>query len=113
MVYPQVVKVLKYRFTFIFGLILFAVGIFILPFSNQISGPISVQESNSSSTGKEMLNISVPFCGSDSVEDFNSTDVIENSISRVPARVWAVIIFITITQVLGRLVASDLNMVIA
>ncbi len=88
-----------------FGLLLFAVGIFLLPFSNQISGPISNHRFNSSGSGSGMLDISTPFCGSDSISDFNSTVAIDNPISRVPARVWTIIIIVTIIQVLGRLVA--------
>jgi len=110
LVYPRIVKLLKYRYTCQFGLILFATGCIILPFSNQISGPIPAQEFNSSGSGSGMMDDSAPFCGYDMLTDgSNSTVQIGNSITRVPFKVWVVIMAITVLQILGRSVVNNIH----
>ena len=98
--YPRIVKLLKYRYTCQFGLFLFAMGCIVLPFSNQISGPIPAQEFNSSASGSGMIDDSAPFCGYD--VSTNSTAQIGNSITRVPFKVWVIIMMITALQIVGR-----------
>ena len=106
LVFPRVVNILKYRKTFDLGLLLFAISSIIFPFSNQISGHIPVQQFNFTGSGSGMMDTSIPFCGPGSIMDdkSNSTDIIGNPITRVPARVWAVIMIITTIQILGRFV---------
>ena len=93
LVFPRVVKILQYRKTFDLGLLLFDISSIILPFSNQISCRIPVQQFNFLEVAVVVTDTSIPICpGSDKS---NSTDIIENPITRVPARVWAVIMIIT------------------
>ncbi len=58
-----------------------------------------------------MLDISVPFCTSDIIDHLNSKDVIEDPIGRIPVRVWAVLIFTFIVQLLERSVADKIYFV--
>ena len=77
-------------------------GIFsiLLPLSNRISGPISPPMTSENDSYLDQGNTS-DFCG---VSNDNATDTSINmdSVSRIPARVWVVIIVMTSSLVLSR-----------
>lgn len=117
-VYPRVAKLLGYRKTLQFGISIFVVCYMLLPFSNRITGPISSTSGPcSNTTGNlsvfsgsgsgifedETLNLNgstgVNYCGS---EDYDAIGVNENSVMRVPLRVWAMLISIMVLLVISR-----------
>lgn len=116
--YPYVVKYLGYRKTLQFGISIFVICYMLLPFSNRITGPISSSAGGpcSSNTTENMsvfsgsgsgifenetlnLNGSTDYCGT---EDFDTIGVNENSVARVPIRVWLMLISIMFLLVISR-----------
>ena len=116
LVYPRLVKLLGYRRTFQFGVFACVACFLILPFSNWITGPIgdaadnlcSGSETNSTSSssvysgsgsGGFVAANSTGFCQVD-----YETSVNENSVSRIPARVWAMLLSVMALLVISRYV---------
>lgn len=108
------VKYLGYRRTLQFGISMFVVCYMLLPFSNRITGPISSSAGgpcSSNTTGNvsifsgsgsgifenETLNLN--YCGT---EDFDTIGVNENSVRRVPIRVWLMLISLMVLLVIAR-----------
>ena len=109
--FPRITKCIGYRHTYKLGCALFALSCVLFPLSNLISGPVSSLELGSGSgsgSGSVMLNISSnpDFCGGDT---FSDTSINVDSVSRIPARVWIVIIIITILNVFSRYVSLTLD----
>ena len=102
-------KWIGFRNTFRFGVITFGVMAFMLPFSNQITGPIP--PSNSSllddvGSGLSPSSDESPgFCNYSSIinSSFDSS-VNTNSVARVPFVTWFVLISITTIAIIGRYV---------
>ena len=108
-VFPLIVRCVGYRWTLRLGLVLFAVSCVLLPFSNQITGPIP----NTSA-----LNASLSYSGSGSGSGFqNSTtfDYCENDLSdemhaninsviRIPIYVWVVVVITLLVMMVSRYV---------
>lgn len=93
------------------AMVLFAISCVLLPLSNQISGPISsdsgevpIFSGSGSGSGGALPDNSTPFCGIPVYENSTeySNDMMQESITRVPARVWAVIFTISAVQVVSR-----------
>ena len=87
------------------SLIVFALGNFLLPFANQITGPIDDEEMVSGSGMESVSN------GSDNgycVFNYTRDFVNKNSLKRLPASVWAIMILITLMIVLGRYVYTSM-----
>ncbi len=103
-VFPRIAKCIGYRHTYKLGCALFAVSCILLPLSNLISGPVSSLETGSGSgsgSGMVLDNSSatdVDFCG----VSFSDASINVDSVSRVPARVWVVIMLITVLNVFSR-----------
>ena len=96
------------------GILMFAATCMLLPFSNQITGPVPVPthqndtfsgsgcgNGSESGFGSGLLN-STDYCGN----DLNSTaiSVNENSVKRIPVYIWVVVIGIYGFLVVGRCV---------
>ena len=108
-VFPLTVRCIGYRWTLRLALVFFAVSCVLLPFSNQITGPIP---------NKSALNTSLSYSGSGSGSGFqNSTtfDYCENDLSdemqvninsviRIPIYVWVVVVIILLVMMVSRYV---------
>ena len=111
--FPKLVKYLGYRHTYKLGCVLFGIASVLLPLSNRISGPISSDShgdkgsGNGSGSGSGMGPVD-DFCGSPSFEAENSTQR-GDSVSAIPARVWAVLFSITILLIFSRCVVLFLD----
>jgi hypothetical protein len=104
-VFPRVSKCLGFRHTYKLGCVLFGISSIILPLSNRISGPISYSSEDIFSGSGSGGGLSPFFVYNDSCGNLiNTTDGFSgaNSVSRVPARVWAVIMTITVATVFSR-----------
>jgi MFS family permease len=92
-VYPWIAKRIGYRRTLICGLLLFGVMSVLFPFSNRITGPIGdggdVIDFNSTTNG----SVESDFCGHKLSGDDSDNLVNENSVSRIPVRVWSWLVF--------------------
>lgn len=107
-VFPRIAKCIGYRHTYKLGCTLFALSCILFPLSNRISGPVSYLDEGSgsgsgsaSASGMVMVNSSVvgiDFCGVPS----SDASVNADSVSRVPGRVWVVIMIITMLNVFSR-----------
>lgn len=120
LVYPQIAKYLGYRKTLQLGITIFIVCYMLLPFSNRITG--SVDTSPDGPCGNNTSADSLPGSGSGSgifnntTVDLNATDanstqyctvdyeigVNDNSITRVPLRVWSLLLFVMTLLVMSR-----------
>ena len=84
------------------SLVVFAIGNLLLPWANNITGPIYQQDPGSengsgSETGSAILEAG--YCG---FNDSGGEMVQENSIKRLPASVWALMLLFTLMIILGR-----------
>ena len=88
------------------SVIIFACGSILLPWSNAISGPIGNSETgghNETGSGMNpMFNDSsyYDYCGRAPEE----SSINENSISRIPAKVWAVMLLALLAMIISRLI---------
>jgi MFS family permease len=115
LVYPRLVELLGYRRTFQFGVFACVACFMILPFSNRITGPIgdaaynlcSGSQTNSTSASSSVYSgsgsggfaaNSTGFCRVD-----YETNVNENSVLRIPARVWAMLLTVMALLVISRI----------
>ena len=99
------------RNTFRLGVLTFGVMAFLLPFSNQITGPIAPSNSSVYDNGTSGSGM-IPF--EEDTEDFcNYTPIVNssfessvniNSVSRVPFLTWFVLISIVTVAIIGRCV---------
>ena len=85
----------------------------LLPFSNQITGPVPVPESlndtfSGSGSGSGLQN-STDYCGNDLSS--TSVSVNENSVKRIPVYIWAVVIGIFVFMVAARFVVVSIHLV--
>ncbi|XP_065901214.1 uncharacterized protein [Dysidea avara] len=117
LVYPRFTKLLGYRNSFRFGVVMFCIACVLLPLANQISGPVETSQSNNSSdliTINNTLLDMMEYSGSGISLDNNLTNdtchysrlessVGRNSIGRIPFRVWLTVSMIMIIMVIGRL----------
>ena len=101
--YPRLAKLFGYRHFYRIGLTLLIVSIILFPWSNAITGPISDDPSISGSgmvpgsgDGNSTSNLS--YCG----DTTDTSTVNENSIARLPAKVFAVMLIILATYYLSR-----------
>ena len=113
LVFPKVTKLLGFRNTFRFGVVIFGVTSFLLPFSNQITGPIplsnaSLPDSGTAGSGMSPDNEETGgYCNYTlSVNSSFESSVNINSVARVPVYVWFVLILINSATVIGRCVSS-------
>ena len=115
--FPYIVKWLGYRKAFQIGLIVFFVASIIIPFTNQITGPIDgtvedqAQNTSLSSCsahhdlndtfllGENMTSNGTDFCGND-LED--TIRVNDNSIKRIPFVVWLTLMMVMILSVVSK-----------
>ena len=95
------VWLLGYRHLMRISLVIFIIGSLLLPWCNTITGPIDpLVISSGSGNGKWNANISSDFCGRlDSESSVN-----ENSIVRLPAKVWAIVLLCFLMYELSRFV---------
>ena len=93
------VRLLGYRRLMRISMIVFVAGSLLLPWCNTITGPIDlVVISSGSGSGEWNTNISSDFCGGlDSESSVN-----ENSIVRLPAKVWAIVLLYLLMNILSR-----------
>ena len=108
LVFPWIIKCLGYRWTFRLAVLVFAAACVLLPFSNQITGPVPVPESlndtfSGSGSGSGLQN-STDYCGNDLSS--TSVSVNENSVKRIPVYIWAVVIGIFVFLVISRCAVS-------
>ena len=96
-IYPHILNVLGLRWSLRLFLIAFAISCVLLPFSNQITGPIG-NSSNVLLNGTNETNLRIDFCGAPLNSSLLSLN--ENSIKRIPISVWATV---GITNALGLL----------
>ena len=104
LMFPRITKCVGYRWTFRLAVLVFAVSCVLLPFSNQITGPVPVPESlndtfSGSGSGSGLQN-STDYCGNDLSS--TSVSVNENSVKRIPVYIWAVVIGIFVCMVASR-----------
>ena len=104
--FPRIAKCIGYRHTYKLGCALFALSCILFPLSNRISGPVSLVEPGSGSgSGSGVITllhnlstVEVDFCGASLLD----TPINEDAVSRVPGRVWVVIMSIAILNVFSR-----------
>ena len=106
-VYPRIAKCLGFRYSFMLSALLFGSMSITFPFANQITGPIEDSFLSAMDTGSGSgLNSSelfsnatsiiddLDFCGNN-VSSSNAANLVnENSVKRVPAKVWITLMFI-------------------
>ena len=104
-------KLFGFRNTFRLGVLLFGVASFLLPFSNQITGPIpssSMSLPDNGTAGSGMSpddDESSGYCNHTlSVNSSFESSVNINSVARVPIYVWFVVITIVTVTIIGRYV---------
>ena len=99
LLYPWIAKRIGYRGTVIFGLLFFGVMSILFPFSNRITGPIGdgsdITDSGDFNSSSMATNGSIEsdFCGHQLNGDESDNLVNENSVSRIPIRVWSWLVF--------------------
>lgn len=100
--FPWISKCLGYRRTFHLGLLLFAATTVVLPFSNQITGPIPEPPGSNSTSGSGSgsgFENSTDYCGNNLSAELS---VNVNSVKRIPLYVWAFVTAILGIQVMNR-----------
>ena len=120
LVYPHIAKHLGYRKTLQMGISIFIVCYMLLPFANRITGPVDTSPDGPCGNGTSADDLSGSRSGSGILDnatlDLNATDsnstqyctvdyeigVNENSIVRVPLRVWALLLFVMTLLVMSR-----------
>lgn len=111
--FPKIARCLGFRHTYKLGCAVFGVFSILLPLSNRISGPASyANEDTWSGSGSGSGSDLTPFfftyndsCGNLINSTDNTTSISDgNSVSRVPGRVWVVIITIVLVMVCARYV---------
>ena len=105
-VYPRIVKCLGYRRTLQLGIVLYGVSCILLPFSNQITGPITKDTDGGSGSGLGsgllvMNTTDLDYCGNNISSSSTDTLINENSVKRMPAQVWIVLGLITVLRVIA------------
>ena len=107
-VFPRIAKCLGYRYTFLFGVLLFGATSMIFPLSNKITGPIGDDVLSSLGSANGSISTSeLDYCGNDLNGEDSSVN--ENSVVRVPARVWATLILINAVWIISRLAYIPVN----
>jgi len=107
-VFPLIVRCIGYRWTLRLGLVLYAVSCVLLPFSNQITGPIpntsalnaSLSYSGSGS-GSGFQNSTFDYCGNDLSDEMHAN---KNSVIRIPIYVWVVVVTTLLLMMVARYV---------
>ena len=102
--FPRIIKCFGYRWTFRLAVLVFTAACVLLPFSNQITGPVPVPESlndtfSGSGSGSGLQN-STDYCGNDLSS--TSVSVNENSVKRIPVYIWAVVIGILVFSAISK-----------
>lgn len=99
-VFPRTVKLLGYRNLLRASLVVFACSCILLPWSNRITGPIDTISNDTGSGMDPMMNDSsnYDYCGRSPEE----ASVNEDSISRLPAKVWAVVLLALLAMIVSR-----------
>ena len=108
-VFPLIVRCIGYRWTLRLGLVLFAVSCVLLPFSNQITGPIpntsalntSLSYSGSGSGSGFHNSRTFDYCGNDLSDEMQ---VNINSVRRIPIYIWVVVVIFLLIMVVSRYV---------
>ena len=99
--FPRIARCLGYRYTYIFGALLFGSMSLIFPLANRITGPI--EDSFTSDMDGSGLNSSdlfasvsaeLDYCGNNISSAASGNLVNENSVKRVPAKVWITLMLI-------------------
>ena len=109
--FPRIAKCLGYRHTFTLSVLLFGSMSLLFPFSNRITGPIdddllttvdagSGSGFNSSANG----SIEMDYCGNVISGESSENLVNEDSVKRIPAKVWFTLMFINGTWITSRFV---------
>ena len=106
--YPRIVKRIGYRRSVMLGLFIFSIMTILFPLSNVITGPITQEYEGSgdfnSNTSIVNTSTGLDFCGHNLTTDGSENLVNENSVIRVPVRVWAWLTFHMTLWVISRLV---------
>ena len=103
--YPRLAKLFGYRHFYHISLVLVIVSVVVLPWSNAITGPIS---STSTTNDTDMSGSGMILgSGDGNITDYcggvTDTDTVnENSIARLPAKVFAVMLIILLIYYLSR-----------
>ena len=102
--FPRIARCLGYRYTYIFGALLFGLMSLIFPLANRITGPIEDSFMSDMDGGSGSgLNSSVLFtsitaeldyCGNNIRSAASGNLVNENSVKRVPAKVWITLMLV-------------------
>ena len=111
--FPRITKLIGFRNTFRLGLFFFGVTSFLLPFSNQITGPIPHSNAylpDNGTAGSGMSpddEESSDYCNYTlSVNSSFQSSVNVNSVARVPIYIWCVLVIINAATVISRFVAQ-------
>ena len=104
--FPRIAKCLGYRYTFLLGVLLFGLMSVTFPFANRITGPIeddyvSVMDTESGSglnssglSSNTSIIDELDYCGNNVSGAASGNLVNENSVKRVPAKVWITLMLI-------------------
>ena len=97
--FPWIIKCLGYRWTFRFGILLYVAATIVLPFSNQITGPIPVPADTSGSGSGSGSENHTDYCGNDLNAELS---VNVDSVKRIPVYVWALLTALLGIQIMSR-----------
>lgn len=116
-VFPRIAKCIGFRHTYKLGCAIFGISAAILPLSNRISGPVSYHEDEFSSGSGSGSGLAPFFVYNDSCGNLinvtdNTTSTGGSSVSRIPGRVWVVIMIITAFIVFARMITITSVMVL-
>ena len=112
LIYPRIAKCIGYRGTVTVGLLLFGVMSVLFPFSNRITGPIGdsgdiIKPDNFNLTTNS--SIESDFCGHQLSGDGSENLVNENSVNRIPIRVWSWLVFNLTLWIISRWVGGYMH----
>lgn len=87
-------------------MLIFVFGCLLLPWSNTITGPIQEEEvmagesgsGNESGSGVSLNETITDYCGRSADE----SSINENSVKRIPAKVWAILLLSLLSMILAR-----------
>jgi len=97
--FPWISKCLGYRWTFQLGMLLYVAATVVLPFSNQITGPIPVPAATSGSGSGSGSENYTDYCGNDISAELS---VNVDSVKRIPVYVWVLLTAVLGIQIMSR-----------
>ena len=97
--FPWISKCLGYRWTFRLGMLLYVAATVVLPFSNQITGPIPVPAATSGSGSGSGYENYTDYCGNDISAELS---VNVDSVKRIPVYIWVLLSALLGIQIMSR-----------